>query len=148
MDQTESLLQSIVENARMGESACDQLIVRAKEKDIRQELMQQKQQYASLVQKAEKKLYDLGLEPHPKGMMSRMGLWMGMQINTAMDRSGAHIAEITFQGAQMGIAEITKAINSNPDADGEAKGIAASMLEGQQQAVDRIKPFLKQKSMV
>lgn len=148
MDQTERLLQSILENARLGESACDQLIARAKEKEIRQELMQQKQQYASIAQKAEEKIYNLGLEPHPKGMLSRMGLWMGMQINTAVDRSGAHIAEICFQGAQMGIAEITKAINSNPEADGEAKGIAAAMLEGQQQAANRVKPFLKQKSMV
>ena len=148
MDQNKMLLQSIVENARMGEDACDQLITKAEDNAIRQELMFEKQQYAGIVRDAEQKMCDLGIEPHAKGMMSRMGMWMGMEMNTAMDRSASHIAEITLQGAAMGIAEITKALNSNPDADAEVKGIAACMIEQQQQAVDRLKPFLKQKSVV
>lgn len=148
MDQNKILLESIVENARMGEDACDQLLTRAEDNAIRQELMLERQQYADILRAAEQKMCEMKMEPHAKGMMSRMGMWMGMQMNTAMNRSAAHIAEITFQGAGMGIAEITKAVNSNPNADAEVKGIAQNMIEMQQQAIDRLKPFLKQKSVV
>jgi len=148
MNQNKVLLESIVENARMGEDACDQLLTRAEDNAIRQELMLEKQQYQDIVRAAEQKMCEMNMEPHAKSMMSRMGMWMGMQMNTAADRSAAHIAEITFQGAGMGISEMTKAINSNPRADAEIKGIAQNMIQMQQQAIDRLKPFLKQKSMV
>ena len=46
MDQTQKLLQMIVENGRMGESACDQLIGRTDDVEMRKELMLEKQQYA------------------------------------------------------------------------------------------------------
>ena len=148
MNQTEKLLQCIIENGRTGEDACDQLLSKTDDMKLRKELMLEKQQYAETVRDAEERLCAMGIHPQPKGMGARMSMWMGMQMNTAADRSAAHIAEITFQGAGMGISEMTKAINSNPRADAEIKGIAQNMIQMQQQAIDRLKPFLKQKSMV
>ena len=144
MNQTEKLLQNIVENARMGEDACDQLLCKTEDESIRQELMKQKQQYAAACQAAEQKLTAMGVYPQPKGPMARMGMWMGMQFNTMTDRSAGHIAEITLQGASMGIVELTKALNSLPDADPEAQGIAQGLITVQQEAIDRLKPFLSQ----
>jgi hypothetical protein len=146
MNQTEKLLQNIVENARMGEDACDQLLCKAEDESIRQELMQQKQQYAAASQAAEQKLTSMGVYPQPKGPMARMGMWMGMEMDTMMDKSPSHIADMLIQGATMGIVEMTKARNSNPDASGQAKQIAADFITGQQEAVDRLKSFLLQKA--
>lgn len=148
MNQTEKLLQNIVENGRMGEDACGQLLQRAEGEGIRQELMQEKQHYADAVKKAEDKLTAMGVHPQPKGPMARMGLWMGMQINTMMDRSESHIADMVIQGATMGVVELTKARNSLPDADAEAHGIAAGLITAQQEAIDRLKTFLSQKAVV
>ena len=39
MNQTRKLLQSIVENARTGADACDQMLACAKDVDLRSELM-------------------------------------------------------------------------------------------------------------
>ena len=144
MNQTEKLLQNIVENARMGEDACDQLLSKAEDEAIRQELMTERQHYAAASQAAEKKLTQMGVYPQPKGPMARMGMWMGMQFNTMTDRSAAHIADITLQGANMGIVELTKALNSLPDADAEAQGIANGLIVKQQEAIERLKPFLSQ----
>ena len=52
MNQTRRLLQAIVENGRMGEDACDQLLRRARDNAIRQELMLEKQHYAEAVRDA------------------------------------------------------------------------------------------------
>lgn len=148
MNQTEKLLQSLVENARMGEDACDQLLSRAEDMQMRQELMLEKQQYAEIARDAEQRLCDMGVKPRPKGMAARMGMWMGMQMNTAMDKSASHIADIVIQGATMGIVEMTKARNSNQDADAEAQGIASNFITRQQDAIDRLKAFLNQKAVV
>ena len=106
--------------------------------------MTEKQHYAAASRAAEEKLTKMGIYPQPKGPMARMGMWMGMQFNTMTDRSAAHIADITIQGAGMGIVELTKAINSNPEADSESQGIANGLIAKQQEAIDRLKPFLSQ----
>lgn len=147
MNQTERLLQNIVENARMGEDACDQLLNRAEDEPIRQELMTQKQQYAAAAQAAEQQLTRMGVYPQPKGPMARMGMWMGMQMNTLTNRSASHIADITIQGCNMGIVELTKALNSMPQAEPLAQGIAQGLIAKQQEAIDRLKPFLSQGEM-
>ena len=145
MSQTEKMLQSIIENARMGEDACDQLLSRTDDEALRQELFTQRQQYADASRAAEQQLCNGGAHPHPKGPMARMGMWMGMQMNTMMDRSAAHIADMLIQGASMGIVEITKARNSLPDADAQAQGIADQLITMQQDSIERLKPFLRQK---
>lgn len=148
MNQTEKLLQCIIENARLGEDACDQLLSKAEEKEIRDELMLEKQHYAAFVRDAEMQLQQLGITPRPKGMMARMGMWMGMQMDTMTDRSASHIADMLIQGSTMGIVEITKARNTFSDADGQAHGIAADMIAKQQETIDRLKAFLHEKAVV
>lgn len=148
MDQNHMLLQAIVENGRMGADACEQLLKKAEEKKIREELMLERQQYEESVRDAEKRLYELGFKSHPKGPMARMGMWMGMEMNTMMDHSPAHIADMLIQGATMGIVDMTKARNSYPDADAHCQGIASNLITRQQDAIDRLKAFLKEKVVV
>lgn len=145
MDQSQKLLQIIVENARMGADACEQLLGRTEDIEMRRELMLQRQQYSESARDAETRLYDMGVRPQPKDRLARMGMWMGMQINTISDRSASHIADIVIQGATMGVVEITKARNSYTEADAEAQGIAANMVTKQQEAIDRLKNFLSER---
>lgn len=148
MNQTQKLLQTIVENGRMGEDALDQLLTRTEDINLRRELMQEKEDYASAARDAETMLYEQGVRPEPKGPMARMGLWMGMQINTATDQSASHIADITIQGATMGVVALTKARNSFTEADAQAQGIASNLITKQQEAIDRLKAFLSERVVV
>lgn len=142
MDQTQKLLQSVVENARTGLDACDQLLGRTKDAAIRDELMNQRAQYQSFAQDAERALYAAGGQPHRKNPMERMGMWMGVHINTMMDASAQHIAEIAIQGATMGVIGMTKDRADLPDADANAQGIASSFISCQQENIDSLKNFL------
>ena len=148
MNQTEKLLQTIVENGRMGEDACDQLLTRTQDSELRKELMIEKQHYAAAARDAEMQLCNMGIKPTPKGPMARMGLWMGMQINTAVDQTSSHIADIVIQGLTMGVIELTKARNSYTDAGAEAQGIASDLITKQQESIDRLKSFLNEKVVV
>ena len=148
MDQTQKLLQTIVENGRMGEDACDQLLNRTEDMNLRQELMQEKQYYEAAARDAEARLQDMGVKPHPKGPMARMGLWMGMQMNTAVDQTSSHIADIVIQGLTMGVVALTKARNSYTDASADAQGIASNLITRQQESIDRLKTFLSEQVVV
>ena len=145
MDQTYKLLQSIVENARTGADACDQLLKKTEDAKMRDELMTEKQQYEQFAKDAEKAIAGMGHHPHPKGMMARCSMWMGMEMNTMIDKTSTHIAEMLIEGAAMGVVEITKAKNTFTEADANAQGIASDMIVKQQEAIERLKAFLLQK---
>ena len=135
MDQTQKLLQTIVENARMGEDACRQLFDRTEDLNLREELNREKRDYENAAAQAE-------------GMLERMGMWMGMQFNTMTERSTSHIAELLIQGCTMGVVEITKVRSTCPDADADAQGVASGLITCQQEAIERLKSFLGAKVMV
>lgn len=141
-DQTQKLLQSIVENARTGLDACDQLIEKTKDAAVRDELMTQRAQYQGFAQDAERALYAAGGQPHAKNPLSRVGMWMGLQMNTLTDASASHIAEIAIQGTTMGVIGMTRDRAQLPDADANAQGIASNFITTQQQAIDALKGFL------
>ncbi len=145
MNQTENLLQAIWENGRMGEDALKLLIDDCSDK-LRQDMAAQKARYADAARDAEQRLYQMNLKPRGRGPAARAGLWMGMRMNTLTDKSEAHIADILVQGATMGILDLTKARNSNPDADANAQGMAAALIEGQQAFIDCMKAYLYQET--
>lgn len=142
MDQTQKLLQSVVENARTGLDACDQLLTRVNDARLREELMTQREQYQAFARDAEKSLYDAGARPHAKSPMSKMGMWLGLQMNTLTDVSPSHIADLIIQGATMGVIGMTRDRNDLPEASAHAQGIASNFITTQQDCIDRLKPYL------
>lgn len=142
MDHTQKLLQSIIENARTGLDACEQLIKKTDDAAMRDELMTERAEYQGFVQNAERALFAAGGQPHAKSPLSRMGMWMGVQMDTMTDNSAAHIAEMLIQGATMGVVEMTKDRAEFTSATPETLKLADDFIAKQQQAIDRCKQLL------
>ena len=142
MNQDLSLLQKIVEGARSGADACSQLADRCEDDAMCRELRTQRDDYESAARDAEALLEKQGVRPRPKGAMARAGMWFGMQVNTMMDRSASHIADICIQGATMGVIALTRDRNDLPDASPEAQDMAANLITAQQDAIERLKKHL------
>lgn len=143
MDQTIQLLQDVLRNARTGESAVDQLLQHAKGEDLRQALKDETRQYTTFAEEARNQLAAAGGEPEPVGVMARAGMWMGIEMKTIMDATDSHLAELVIQGATMGITEMTKALNSRPNASSEARTLAQRFVDWQRKEIDGMKPRLK-----
>ena len=87
MNPTQRLLQAIAENGHTGVNACDQLLKRTADAELRGELVLERQHYFDAMRDAENLLLMQGIAPRRPGPAAQMGLWMGMQINTIADRS-------------------------------------------------------------
>lgn len=142
MDDTQKLLQSVVENARTGLDACEQLIRKTKDAAVRDQLMTQRERYQSFAQDAERALCAAGGQPHAKNPMGRLGMWMGIQMNTMTDDSASHIAEIVIQGATMGVIETMRDRAALASANAEAQGMAAAFIKAQEEDIEAFKKFL------
>lgn len=142
MDQTQQLLQSVVESARTGAEACAQLIERTPDPGMRNELLAQRDQYETCARDAERALYDLGGKVKNPGPAAKAGMWMGVRMNTLTDATNSHIADIAIQGATMGVIGMTRDRSAYPDADAHAQGIASAYITAQQDSIERMKQFL------
>lgn len=142
MNQTTELLNCVARNALTGEEATAQLLKRVEDAEMRRELMYQQDQYRCVHRQAEDMLEGMGEEPEVPGAMAKMGMWAGVMMNTARDRSNAQIADIMIQGATMGVVDTTKARNQCIDASAEAQGVASSFITQQQDSIERMKQFL------
>ncbi len=142
MNQTIQLLQDVVRNARTGRDAVEQLMKKAGDRRMREELNQEKESYSVTCREGEQALRSAGGSPEPSGPLSRAGMWMGLEMETLTDRSDAHIAEIVIQGATMGVIEMTKSLNAFDGADSHARGLASRFVVQQNETIERQKRFL------
>ena len=142
MNETIQLLQDVLRNARTGESAIDQLLTISDNTHMRVDLMTEKALYHSTVRSSKKAIVRAGGKAEPIGPMSKAGMRMGIIFNTITDKSDSHIAELVIQGANMGIIEMTKALNTYPCADSEAIAIARNFIGQQQDIINRQKHYL------
>ena len=145
MNETVQLLQDVIRNARTGESAIAQLLTISDNTEMRKDLMTEKAFYHSTVRTGEQALIRAGGKPEPVGPMAKAGMKMGIMFNTITDKSDCHIAEMVIQGANMGIVEMTKALNTYPNANEDALSIARNFIGQQQDIINRQKHYLVDK---
>lgn len=142
MDQDTKLLQNVTEAARIGIDSVELLMGKTEDERMRQELLRQRAQYEKSEKEAESRLSELGAKPKSKGPMQRASVWMGIQMDTLMDQSNSHFADMLIQGATMGVIEVTRAQASSPQADSRAREIASEYLKNEQDSIERLKGFL------
>lgn len=71
-----------------------------------------------------------------------MMTWTGVQMNTMMDKSNSHIAELMAQGNLMGIIEAQKLLNHSPEMEQDTKNILNDFITMQNNNIEKMKQFL------
>ena len=63
-------------------------------------------------------------------------------MNTMIDKSNSHIAELMTQGNLMGIIEAQKLLNHSPEMEQETKNILNDFITMQNNNIEKMKQFL------
>lgn len=142
MDQTAKLARTVSETARMGISAIDLMLNKVEDEGMREELYREKRGYEKCDRMAEEIMADYGVKAKNASPLTKAETWMGIQMDTLTDRSNSHIADMLIQGSTMGIIELTRAENENPDAQENAKSLAREYLAGEAASIERLKKYL------
>ena len=115
------LLNTIHEYADMGLSGLNQVIPLSSDPSFTRELQHQKSDYEAALQKSEALLEERHI-PRGKeaGPVAKMMSTVMTRAKNLADPSTSKLAEMVFQGSNMGITELTKGIN---DYHGEDKAV-------------------------
>lgn len=137
------IVNYIMQNCEMGISSLKKLREMLESNEMQQELSEELKSYKSIYDKASRVNENLHGERTPVNMMQKFMAKMGVKMNVMMDKSDSHIAEMLIQGTNMGIIELNKILNSNPDySNEEILSILKELLEFEERRINKLKAYL------
>lgn len=142
MDKTVEFLNCVYKNTKMGMDSLSMLMDKVDDVDMRAELQKQLEEYTSFSSKVTDALSKKGALPEDSSMMQSVGLWTGVTVNTMIDKTPSHIAEMIIEGSNMGITQLTKELNRGQDVDSSARKIAEELQHMEERRVQRMKNWL------
>ncbi len=138
-----AVLNSVYRNARTGAQAIDDLLPKASDTSFISDLETQRQEYDSIGTEAATRITGLGGAPESVGEMKKMGMKMGVTMNTMVNDETEHLAELMIKGSNMGIVQMTKVINGHREASPETLGLAQKLITCEHDNITRLKAYLK-----
>ena len=112
--------------------------------ELREEMTAELNRYEDFAKQIGDAIYDEGDTPREDGFLTKLGAKMGMAMNTMMDDSDSHIAQMMIEGATMGITENVKLIRTyeNKSCSEEALSLARDTVRFMEDTVERMKNYL------
>lgn len=136
------ILQEIHKGAKMGMDSISYINEKIQDDSMKNELSSQYNQYSDILAKANDEYTKYGKIPEYADLKNQMISWMGVQMNTANDKSNSKIAEILIQGHTMGIIEGRKLLNKDSQATDEVKQMLNEFVTFQENSIDKLKNYL------
>ena len=134
-----ALLSDVYRNVRMAEDSIINLMPKVTEEKLKNMLTVQISVYSAFSSRAAKELAEAGVKPEEENTMTKMGAKMGMVMNTMLDTTTSHLAEMMINGATMGIIDLEKKLNDG--GDGEAERLARDVLRFEKETAERLSTF-------
>lgn len=137
------IVNYIMQNCEMGITSLKKLREVLESNDMQQELSEELKNYKSIYDKASRINENLHGDRTPVCMMQKFMAKMGIKMNVMMDKSDSHIAEMLIQGTNMGIIELNKILNANPDySNEEILSILKELLQFEENRINKLKAYL------
>lgn len=136
-----SLLCDVYRNAKMGAESILDLLPKVKDEEFKIELSAELERYDEIAAEAEKMLEKMGEKPEEEGAFSRMMAKMGIKMNTIIDGTTSHMAQMISEGCIMGTTDLQKRLNENLEY-GEAEKLARQLISFEEDTIKRMKSYL------
>ena len=137
-----NVLDELNKGTCMGRDAIKMILDKVEDEELYKELEKEYNNYKELSDKIVELYpeYDDG-EPHETNILNKAMTWYGIEMKTLLDDSTSKIAELLMQGTNMGIIEGRRLLNDK-NMDDEVHKICEEYVTFQEEAVEKLKPFL------
>ena len=141
---TEEFLGDLYKNMKMGADSIVNILPKVQDGDLKQELTAELNRYEEFAKEIGNLLYEEGETPKEENVMTKMMSKVGMAMNTMIDSTDSHIAQMMIEGATMGITENTKLLRKyeNKRCSEQALSLAKETVRFMEDSVERMKQYL------
>ena len=137
-----AFLNTIYRNAESGIASINALLPKTQDDRLKNDLQNELHSLRAAQAEAVRKLKQCGEAPKGQPLMARMGMRMGIEMNTARNKSSSRLAELMIKGNNMGIIDLNRAINRYSAVNANAGDLATKLLQTESAALDTFKGYL------
>lgn len=138
-----AVLDESYKNTRMGREAINTIIGKVEDDELALDLNRQACKFVQLEEKIQKKYQKAGETPPEDSLMNRTMLWGGIQMNTLLNASTEHIADMMIQGNTKGITELMKVVKKNKGVQKEYYEMAQELMDFEEKNIEKLKAYLR-----
>ena len=136
------IYRAIQKNAEMAVATIDTISDKIYDENLSRLVAREALKYADIRGKAIDKLLQGKAEVYRAKPYADFVIKSGIQINTALNTSTGHIAELMIQGSNRGIIDMCRILNKYPDAFGPATEMAKEFMDFEERNIARLKKYL------
>ena len=138
------ILDELSKSCQLAMSNISFLSTKAIQKNIKKELVSIYSGYTDILSQINKNFESLGEIPSNVSPSLKMFGLCSINLNTKIDKSSSHIAEIMIQGLNMGIIKCQKLLNSSNSTiiKEQTLNLVQQFLNFQEQSIQKLKAFL------
>ncbi len=138
-----AVLDESYRNARMGRETINMIIGKVEDDDLALDLNRQACRFVQLEEKIQKEYYKEKEKPPEDSLMNRTMLWGGIQMNTLLNASTGHLADMMIQGNTRGITDLMKVVSKNKPVQKEYYEMAQELMDFEEKNIEKLKAYLK-----
>ena len=143
MNTNEEMLQFLHKSAKMSVDSTTKLLSKTENRELRAELLSEINGYKRFERESSALLRSHGLKPQNPGMGVKLMSDVGMAVNTMMDSSTSHIAEIMINGSNMGVIKMSKHLNRNGDCPEKTRNLCSDMISYEKHRMEKLSSYLR-----
>lgn len=136
------LLNFIYQNSQMGVDTIEQLIDITEDEKFKIHLRSELDEYREINTTAKVLLNTNGYDEKGVGALDKMKTYLMINMQTMIDKTTSHIAEMLILGSNMGIIDATRNINKYKDAEKDIVALMKRLLKLEENNVKKLKEFL------
>lgn len=138
-----AVLDESYRNTRMGREAINVIIGKVEDDDLALDLNRQACKFIQLEEKLQKEYQKEKETPPEDSIMNRTRLWSGIQMNTLLNASTEHLADMMIQGNTRGITELMKTVKKNKSVQKEYYEMAQELMDFEEKNIEKLKAYLR-----
>ena len=139
----------IYKNMKMGESGLLDLLPKVKDESLRGDLVAHMEGYQRFADEAKTLLDAEHCEAKDSGIIAKVSAKVGTAMNTMMDSTASHIAEMVIEGSPMGVTDSMRILHALQRSDSsndpnyeKACRLSASIVSFEEKQIEKMKKYL------
>ena len=136
-------ISEVMRNASVALLSIKNVIEKVDHAELRAELRNEYERYDAFIDELKSYMNEKGYEIKDVSKMKKVMMWSAIKMNTAVDDSRTHIAQLMVKGTVMGITELTKMLNDKGCVTDEtAVEFASRLLQLEEEFEENLKNYL------
>lgn len=136
------ILQEVQKNTKMAMKAIDALSGKIYDDGLSVQMARESMKYAEIYNKATDRLLSVKAAFYRDNGFQDMMLKGSVNMNTMLNTSTSHIAEMLIQGSNRGLTSMWKSVNHHERAGDVSMEIAKELMDFEEKNIERLKQYL------